>query len=163
MDNQLLPALKHKVVGHFKSHNFRNGNGNILNYIQQLEIKYHGNHHYSYWLTSIRNAINQISQELNVGSIDGNSRLRAYNNDPQLLIECQLDSCLCNITSVDLLQELLFFFEPILNANKFIIDDIYKRLNSLENMNQQQCVSLQNIEEISTHTNYKVENIDAKT
>lgn len=131
MDQLPLPALKHKICGHFRTYNFKNGNGNIQNYIQQLENKYRANYDYSRWLMSIRNTINQISQELNVGSIDGNSRLRAYDNDPQLLIECQIDSCLCNITSIELLQELLFFFEPI-NYN---FDDIYKRLEALEQKN----------------------------
>jgi len=131
MDNQLLlPALKHKIVGHFKSHNFRNGNENISNYIQQLDIKYRANDNNDYlqYTQKIRERIGEISRVLN--NLEGNL-IRLYNNEPQLLIESEINVALSNITSVDFLKDLLFFFEPI-NYN---FDDIYERLEALEQKN----------------------------
>lgn len=114
MDNQsILYALKHKLIGHFESHNFKNGNGNMSDYIQQIEIKYqaNGNNDYLYYTQKIRERIGEISRTLNNL---GSDLIKLYDNDPQLLIRSEINLALFNITSVDFLEDLLFFFEPTL-------------------------------------------------
>jgi hypothetical protein len=36
----LLQILKQQLINNFKTHNFKNINSNLFNYIQQLENKY---------------------------------------------------------------------------------------------------------------------------
>ena len=168
MEQLLLPSLKQQIINYFKDHNFKNGNDNLLNYIQILENKYRINQNYIQWLNIIRNTINQCSTKINTNSFDGTSYLKTHVNDLKLLIESDFNTALCNVSSIELLKDLLFFFKPEMNLDKNN-DDINDRLTKLERaveelryMNSQQCVSIQNIEENSANTNYVVENIDAK-
>jgi hypothetical protein len=71
---------------------------------------------------------------------------------------------LCNVRSVELLKDLLSFF----NRNAIIMDDIQKRLARLEmkvdkmdDMNIQQIVLTQNIEETTATAVSIVENMSA--
>jgi hypothetical protein len=81
-----------------------------------------------------------------------------------LLIESEFNMSLCNVRSVELLKDLLSFF----NRNAIIMDDIQKRLARLEmkvdkmdDMNIQQIVLTQNIEETTATAVSIVENMSA--
>lgn len=165
MEQLLLSPLKQRIINYLKQCNFINGNIILLNYIQELENKYRNNQSCMTYLNSIRNTISLCSSVINTCSLDGTSRLIAYRNDPQLLIESEFNSVIYNINNIELLKDIMLFFESTTST----IENISERLTKLEKiienlhiMNSQQCVSIQNIEENSVNTNYVIENIDAK-
>lgn len=118
MENPLMaPALKYRIVKHFCSHNFKNGNHNILSYLQLLEnadIRWVDCRDYDNDIDSnVKAHISQLRQTINNISIrlNSNDLLCEYNRDPQLLIENELNVVLGNISNNKLLIWILYFFE----------------------------------------------------
>lgn len=127
MEELLLPALKYKVINYFISYNFKIGNGNfyIINYIGNLESKYAGNEICITHLMSIMNVIADFIEYLiknkNCSFVDDDYR--------RLLVQNKFAPVLDNINSVEILTDLLYFFEPelMINNNKF--NEIFSKLN----------------------------------
>jgi hypothetical protein len=92
-------ALKYKITKHFLSHNFKNGNDYILAYLRYLE-----NEKYK----------DEIEMKLHIGRIGQKifDISRMMDSSQNYSIECELNTVLFNISNIELLRNLLYFFEP---------------------------------------------------
>lgn len=114
MDNQLLlPALKHKIISHFFSYNFKSGNQHILEYLRNLEnITYKDD-------LETKNKLEQFCQKIGTLSTTIIRSIR-YEHDLYPLIEDELNVVLSNISDVVFLKNILYFFEPNLNLPYYV-------------------------------------------
>lgn len=105
----LVPVLKHKIISHFFSYNFKSGNQNISEYLQNLgNIIYNDN-------CEIKNKLEQIKLRINQLSTMINPLSNISKDDLYPVIEDELNIVLSNISDISLLKNILYFFEPNLN------------------------------------------------
>jgi len=60
-------------------------------------------------------------------------RLKSYENNLSLLVEDEFDTVLCNITNVELLKDILYFFGP--NQLSYDIQRRRQQINDIEPVN----------------------------
>lgn len=156
-------SLKQSLTNHIKKINFNGGTNYFLNHVQSLQNKHQNNSEMQH-LSNIHTAINSCTSEINTTPMNGSKKMRGFDDVPSF-VEYMISSYLYNIQDVELLLSLLSFFEPTTSIIQNILERVTKlekTIENIHNMNSLQCVSIQNIEENSTNTNYIVENIDSK-
>lgn len=112
-------SLKHALMNHFKKLNFNGGTDYILNYIQTLENKSYSDTTRQN-LNYLRIAIRQCSSEL----LNEAQKMRGF-NEVESFVEYTLSPFIYNIHDVELLINLLSFFD-----NNFIYMQELKNLTT---------------------------------
>lgn len=141
MELSEVPPLKYTLSKHFQSVDFETDNVFLLEHLNILKIKYPNEN-----IQSIEYASRECT------------RLAQYHGNQKLIIKSNFDVPIHNIYNVNLLKDLISFFEP----RDYLHETIFRlseKVSKLENIILQQSMSIQNIKENTTNTNNIVENI----
>lgn len=108
MENILiLTSLKNKLINYYKAHDFENKTNYLHIYLQTLENLYYFRSNSSHMcVNAIKNKVREYSQQVTNKNCSEENEIQFIN---------EIDDVLCNIKNVELLMELLFFFEPELH------------------------------------------------
>lgn len=136
-------SLKFNIMNHLQSCDFRNKNDYLSMHLQHLQNKYPQENAN---IEGLERAIRECSRRLN------GKYMAVYNNEPKLLIKDEFNASLFNISNIELLKDLLSFFEPINISMLERLANLEKIVENLHSMNMPQCVPIQNVAEKTTDT-----------
>lgn len=119
MELPTSPFLKQKISNYLKLHNFKGNSTYLIEHLNNV-----GRRYCSYNSTKMAFFINKINDVHNILI-----KNRTHNYDESQLIECEFEMVLCDINSVDVLRDILCFFEP---TNDKLITLLEKLMTKLQ-------------------------------
>lgn len=117
--------LRHKLMTHFKEYDFICSLGNLYGYIDILKYgKYLDDAPTKTLLDKLVTKINETSETTRY--------LMTENDKPyRLIIDANIGLTLCQFNKIEVIKDLLFFFEPTTESMQ-TIDDLTTRITRLE-------------------------------
>lgn len=125
MQSSSTIILKHKLINHFRSYDFKNGNDNLSNYVELIKNKYIENVFLQNQLTTLFNNIKDFPRYIEIHS----------KRDINSLVNEKFDYLFNNINNDEILKELLDFFEDgTITQLQETVTKLQETVNRLENI-----------------------------